>query len=47
MPANTLNDMILGYAVILSVLLIYVITLVIRMRAAKARRKNATPQPPR
>jgi hypothetical protein len=41
MPANTLNDMILGYAVILGILLIYVIiALIIRTRIAKARRKT-------
>ena len=44
MPANTLNDMILGYAVILGILLFYVITLIIRIRAAKAQRKNTTLQ---
>jgi hypothetical protein len=37
MPANTLNDMILGYAVILGILLIYVISLVIRTRIARSR----------
>ena len=35
MPANTLNDMILGFAVILGLLLIYVITLMIRIHRAK------------
>jgi hypothetical protein len=40
MPANTLNDMILGYAVILTILLIYILTLIIRTRLAKERREN-------
>lgn len=40
MPANTLNDMILGYAVILGILLIYVITLIIRTHKAKGQKKN-------
>ena len=40
MPANTLNDMILGYAVILIILLVYILTLIIRTRLAKARRQN-------
>ena len=34
MPANTLNDMILGFAVILGTILIYIITLIIRIRSA-------------
>ena len=44
MPANTMNDMILGYAVILGILLIYVIILFIRIRAAKIQRKNTQHQ---
>ncbi len=44
MPANTMNDMILGYAVILGILLIYVIILFIRIRAAKIQRKNTQQQ---
>ena len=44
MPANTLNDMIFGYAVILGVLLIYVISLIIRTHTAKAKRKNTVPE---
>jgi hypothetical protein len=40
MPANTLNDMILGYVVIVGILLIYILTLIIRTRHAKARREN-------
>jgi hypothetical protein len=35
MPANTLNDMILGFAVILGILLIYIITLIIRTYRVK------------
>lgn len=42
MPANTLNDMLLGYTVILGILLIYVITLAIRIRIAKTQQKNKT-----
>ena len=42
MPANTLNEMILGYAVILGILLIYVITLIIRTHIAKAQRNDTT-----
>lgn len=37
MPLDTLNEMILGFAVILSILLIYVLTLILRTRKAKAR----------
>jgi hypothetical protein len=40
MPVNTLNDMILGFAIILGILLIYVITLIIRTHIAKTRQKN-------
>jgi hypothetical protein len=40
MPANTLNDMIFGYVVIVGILLIYILTLIIRTRRAKARREN-------
>lgn len=35
MPANTFNDMILGFAVILGILLIYIITLIIRTHRVK------------
>jgi hypothetical protein len=38
MPANTLTDMILGYAVILGILLIYILTLIIRTRKARTQR---------
>ena len=40
MPTNTLNDMILGYAVILGILLIYILTLIIRTRKARIQREN-------
>ena len=40
MPANTLNDMILGYAVILGILLIYILTIIIRTRKARHQREN-------
>ncbi len=45
MPANTLNDMILGFTVILGVLLIYVLTLVIRIRRARAMRGKIQQNP--
>ncbi len=34
MPADTFNDMILGFAVILSVLALYVLSLIIRISKA-------------
>lgn len=37
MPPNTISEMILGFAVILGILLIYIITLIIRTRKAKSR----------
>jgi hypothetical protein len=37
MPAETLNEMILGFAVILGVLVMYIITLILRTRHAKNR----------
>ena len=40
MHANTLNDMILGYAVILAILLVYILTLIIRTRLAKGRKEK-------
>jgi hypothetical protein len=40
MPANTLNDMILGYAVILGILLIYILTIFIRTRKARHQQEN-------
>ena len=35
MPANTLNDMILGFAIILGSLVIYILTLIVRMHITK------------
>ena len=35
MPADTMNDMILGFSVILVVLIIYAMTLILRIRQAK------------
>jgi hypothetical protein len=40
MPANTLNDMILGYAVILGILLMYILTIIIRTRKARHQQEN-------
>jgi hypothetical protein len=37
MPAETLNEMILGFAVILGVLVMYIITLILRTRGARIR----------
>ena len=37
MPLNTLPEMILGFAVILGILLVYIVTLIIRTRKAKSR----------
>ena len=37
MPLNTLPEMILGFAVILGILLLYIVTLIIRTRKAKSR----------
>jgi hypothetical protein len=43
MPADTFNDMILGFAVILGILLIYIITLIIRTHNAKKHQDKHTP----
>jgi membrane-bound ClpP family serine protease len=40
MPADTLNEMILGFAVILGILLTYVVILIIRAKKAKSRSKT-------
>lgn len=40
MPADTISEMILGYSVILGVLLLYVISLFLRIRAAQAHKKD-------
>jgi len=37
MPINTLPEMVLGFAVILGILLVYVLTLIIRIRKTKSR----------
>jgi hypothetical protein len=37
MPADTLNDMILGFAVILGILLLYVLSLIVRIAKTKER----------
>ena len=41
MPVNTLNEMILGFAVILGVLLIYILSLILRTRRAKNRHEHS------
>jgi len=43
MPADTINEMIMGFAVILGILLFYILTLIIRTRKAKTN-NNLTPQ---
>jgi hypothetical protein len=40
MPADTLNEMILGFAVIIGILILYVLSLVIRFRKQTALRKK-------
>jgi len=40
MPADTMNDMILGFSVILVVLIIYAMTLILRIRQAKRKQRN-------
>ena len=42
MPADTLNAMILGFAVILGVLVVYIITLILRMKRARKRHQEKT-----
>lgn len=44
MPAETLNQMILGFAVILGILVIYVVSLIIRLRKAKRKYRQARQQ---
>ena len=39
MPANTLNDMILGFSIILGSLVIYILTLIIRTHNLRKKRK--------
>lgn len=40
MPADTMNDMILGFSVILVVLIIYAMTLILRIRQAKRKQRT-------
>ncbi len=40
MPANTLNDMILGYALIFGILLLYTLSLILRTQSAKRKNKD-------
>ena len=40
MPADTMNDMILGFSVILVVLIIYATTLILRIRQAKHKQRT-------
>lgn len=39
MPANTMSNMILGFGVIVGILLLYVLSLVVRLRRAKTNRQ--------
>ena len=45
MLVNTLTDMIMGFAVILGILVVYVISLILRTQKAKTRRENKTRKP--
>ena len=40
MPSDTLNEMILGFSVILGVLLFYTLTLIIRTKKARDQQEN-------
>jgi len=40
MPSDTMNEMILGFVVILGVLVVYTFTLIVRIRKALAEHKN-------
>ncbi len=40
MPADTMNEMILGFAVILGVLIVYAVTLILRFRQAKNKQRH-------
>ena len=42
MPSATLNEMILGFAVILGVLAIYVLTLIVRIHKVRNHQKEQT-----
>ena len=45
MPADTLNEMILGFSVILGLLLLYVLSLFRRIHKAKTQSKNSRNNP--
>lgn len=40
MPADTMNEMILGFAVIVGVLILYAVTLMLRTRQAKNKQRT-------
>lgn len=40
MPADTLNDMILGYSVIFGILIVYILSLIVRTQNTKRKRRN-------
>ena len=42
---DTLTEMILGFSVILGILLVYVLTLYLRLRTARAKLKNQSRNP--
>jgi hypothetical protein len=44
--ADTLNEMILGFSVILGILLVYILSLIVRMRRARLGKKNIGENPP-
>lgn len=46
MPPDTLNEMILGFSVILGLLLFYVLTLILRYRRAKAQGEGSDKESP-
>ncbi len=46
MPVDTLNEMILGFVVILGLLLVYVLTLILRSRRLKAQEKDSHKESP-
>ena len=46
MPADTFNDMILGFSVILGVLVLYVLSLFLRFRKARKGQRDKRNQDP-
>ena len=46
MPADTFNEMIFGFSVILGILVLYVVTLFFRIRKAQSKGKEAGNQTP-